>query len=193
MSTANLAAIVVVVLLAFVNIFGVGLGAVIQNIFTSAKAISLAALILLAFTVGRTAEAWNANFGAGLRVLEKRGMEFAAPGAGGRGRPDGAGEPGGDSGGGAGGIAVLRGCVEQHHVYGRGSEESEAQFPLSLILGTGFVLTVYFLVSLGYLLVLPMHGDPHGATVAARGIQYAAEDRVATAALGQIFHSAAHG
>jgi len=65
LSTANLAAIVVVVLLAFVNIFGVGLGAAIQNIFTSAKAISLAALILLAFTVGRTAEAWNANFGAG--------------------------------------------------------------------------------------------------------------------------------
>ena len=32
--------------------------------------------------------------------------------------------------------------------------------PLSLILGTGFVLTVYFLASLAYLLVLPMHGDP---------------------------------
>jgi APA family basic amino acid/polyamine antiporter len=61
--------------------------------------------------------------------------------------------------------------------------------PLSLILGTGFVLTVYFLVSLGYLLVLPMHGDPNGATVMARGIQYATEDRVATAALEQIFHS----
>ena len=42
--------------------------------------------------------------------------------------------------------------------------------PLSLVLGTGFVLTVYFLVSLGYLLVLPMHGDPNGATVMARGI-----------------------
>jgi APA family basic amino acid/polyamine antiporter len=62
--------------------------------------------------------------------------------------------------------------------------------PLSLILGTGFVLTVYFLVSVGYLLVLPMHGDPHGGTIAARGIQYAAEDRVATAVLGQVFHSA---
>jgi APA family basic amino acid/polyamine antiporter len=58
--------------------------------------------------------------------------------------------------------------------------------PLSLILGTGFVLTVYFLVSVGYLLVLPMHGDPNGTTVIARGIQYASEDRVATAALGQI-------
>jgi APA family basic amino acid/polyamine antiporter len=61
--------------------------------------------------------------------------------------------------------------------------------PLSLILGTGFVLTVYFLVSLSYLIVLPLHGDPNGATVAARGIQYASEDRVATAALGQIFQT----
>jgi basic amino acid/polyamine antiporter, APA family len=38
--------------------------------------------------------------------------------------------------------------------------------------------------------VLPMHGDPNGATIFARGVQYAAEDRVGTAALEQIFHSA---
>ena len=61
--------------------------------------------------------------------------------------------------------------------------------PLSLVLGTGFVLTAYFLASLGYLMVLPMHGDPHGVTVLARGVQYAAEDRVGTAVLEQIFHS----
>jgi APA family basic amino acid/polyamine antiporter len=51
------------------------------------------------------------------------------------------------------------------------------------------VLTIYFLASLGYILVLPLHGDPNGATVLARGVQYAAEDRVGTAALEQIFHS----
>jgi APA family basic amino acid/polyamine antiporter len=34
-----------------------------------------------------------------------------------------------------------------------------------------------------------MQGDPHGATVMARGIQHATEDRVATAVLEQIFHS----
>lgn len=61
--------------------------------------------------------------------------------------------------------------------------------PLSLILGAGFVLTAYFLASLGYLLVLPLHGDPHGVTTMARGLQYASEDRVATAALEVIFHS----
>ncbi len=59
--------------------------------------------------------------------------------------------------------------------------------PLSLVLGTGFVSTVYFLASLGYMLVLPLHGDAHGTTVLARGIQYASEDRVGTAALEQMF------
>ena len=64
-NTANLTGIVIVIFLAVVNIFGVKLGALIQNVFTTAKALSLAALILLAFTVGRNATAWEANFGAG--------------------------------------------------------------------------------------------------------------------------------
>jgi basic amino acid/polyamine antiporter, APA family len=60
--------------------------------------------------------------------------------------------------------------------------------PLSLVLGTGFVITVYILASLVYIMVLPMHGDPHGATALARGVQNATEDRIATAALDQMFH-----
>ena len=128
-NTANLTGIVVVVFLAIVNIFGVRLGALIQNVFTSAKALSLAALILLAFTVGRNATAWEANFGAAGAVLEECRVEFAAPGAGGRWRADGAGEPGGDSGRGAGGVAVFGRCVEQHYVYGgRGEESASAIF-----------------------------------------------------------------
>jgi APA family basic amino acid/polyamine antiporter len=190
LSTANLAAIAVVVLLAFVNIFGVGLGAAIQNIFTSAKAISLAALIVLAFAVGRTAEAWNANFGAGLGEFWKNSGWSSLH----------------EVQVGAGGphvlvnMAVILAVVQVGSLFSADAwnnitytagevKNPKRNLPLSLILGTGFVLTVYFLVSLGYLLVLPMHGDPHGATVAARGIQYAAEDRVATAVLGQIFHS----
>ena len=70
-NTANLTGIVIVFLLAFVNMFGVKLGAMIQNVFTSAKALSLAALVLLALTVGRNATAWTANFGAGLSEFWK--------------------------------------------------------------------------------------------------------------------------
>jgi basic amino acid/polyamine antiporter, APA family len=39
-NTANLTGIVIVVFLAVVNIFGVKLGALIQNVFTTAKALS---------------------------------------------------------------------------------------------------------------------------------------------------------
>jgi APA family basic amino acid/polyamine antiporter len=62
--------------------------------------------------------------------------------------------------------------------------------PLSLVLGTGVVLGLYILANFVYLFALPLHGDPHGVTLAARGIQYAPDDRVATAALQQIFSNA---
>jgi APA family basic amino acid/polyamine antiporter len=190
-STANLVGIAVVLFLAVVNIFGVKLGAMIQNIFTSAKALSLAALILLAFTVGRNATAWNANFGPGLSQFWKNANWGTL-------HPVQVG---------VGGPIVLVNLLVILAVVQVGSlfsadawnnitftagevKNPKRNIPLSLILGTGFVLTVYFLVSLGYMLVLPMHGDPTGATAMARGIQHATEDRVATAALAQVFHSA---
>lgn len=190
-STANLAGIAVVVFLAIVNIFGVRLGALIQNIFTSAKALSLAALILLAFTIGRSAEAWQANFGPGLSAFWRNaGWRSLHPVQVGVGGPIALVN-----------VVVILAVVQVGSLFSADAwnnitftagevRNPRRNIPLSLILGTGFVLVVYFLVSLGYLLVLPMHGDPHGATVAARGIQYASEDRVATAVLAAIFHSA---
>jgi APA family basic amino acid/polyamine antiporter len=189
-STANLTGILIVFFLAIVNIFGVRLGALIQNVFTSAKAISLAALILLAFTVGRNATAWEANFGAGWgEFWRNAGWSSLHPVQ-----------------VGVGGPMVLVNLVVILAVVQVGSlfsadawnnitftagevKNPRRNIPLSLVLGTGFVLMVYFLVSLGYLLVLPMHGDVNGATVMARGIQHATEDRVATAVLEQVFHS----
>ncbi len=189
-STANLTAIVVVIFLAVVNIFGVKLGALIQNIFTTAKALSLAGLILLAFTVGRNTTAWEANFGAGWSEFWRNaGRSSLHPVTVGVGGP----------------IVlvnlfVILAVVQVGSLFSADAwnnvtftagevKNPRRNIPLSLILGTGFVLTVYFLVSLGYLLVLPMHGDAEGATVMARGIQHATEDRVATAVLEQIFHS----
>lgn len=189
-NTANLTGIVIVLFLAIVNIFGVKLGALIQNIFTTAKALSLAALILLAFTVGRNATALEANFGANWRPFwQNAGWGSLHPVQ-----------------VGVGGPMVLVNMVVILAVVQVGSlfsadawnnitftagevKNPKRNIPLSLILGVGFVLVVYFLASLAYILVLPMHGDPHGATVLARGVQYAAEDRVGTAALEQIFHS----
>ena len=190
-NTANLTGIVVVFFLAIVNIFGVRLGSLIQNVFTSAKALSLAALVLLTFTVGRNATAWAANFGPGLSQFWRNGgWNSLHPIQVGIGGPIVLVN-----------LAVVVAAVQVGSLFSSDAwnnvtftageiKNPRRNIPLSLVLGTGFVLTVYFLVSLGYILVLPLHGDPNGATVLARGVQYASEDRVATAALEQIFGSA---
>jgi APA family basic amino acid/polyamine antiporter len=186
-NTANLTGIIVVIFLAVVNIFGVKLGALIQNVFTTTKALSLAALILIAFAVGRNATAWHANFGA--EFWKNAGWSSLHPVQVGVGGPIVLVN-----------LLVILALVQVGSLFSADAwnnvtftagevKNPRRNIPLSLILGTGFVLTVYFLVSLSYLLVLPMAGDPHGATVMARGIQYATEDRVATAVLEQIFHS----
>jgi len=59
--------------------------------------------------------------------------------------------------------------------------------PLSLLAGTGLVLLLYCLTNVAYLCLLPLSGAAAGATVAARGMQYATDDRVATAAAYMIF------
>ncbi len=55
--------------------------------------------------------------------------------------------------------------------------------PLSLIYGTILVSIIYFLVNMAYVQALPVRGDAAGITATARGIQFATEDRVATAAM----------
>jgi len=59
--------------------------------------------------------------------------------------------------------------------------------PLSLASGTGVVLLLYVLCNFVYLSVLPLAGDAAAGTIAGRGIQFASEDRVATAVMEQAF------
>jgi APA family basic amino acid/polyamine antiporter len=59
--------------------------------------------------------------------------------------------------------------------------------PISLALGTGVVIALYIACNVIYLNVLPLYGSVDGATILQRGIQHATEDRVATAALTQMF------
>ena len=59
--------------------------------------------------------------------------------------------------------------------------------PLSLALGVGIVTLIYILCNVSYLSVLPLSGNPQSAAAAERGIQFAASDRVGTAAAEQIF------
>ena len=146
--------------------------------------------MVLGFTIGRNATAWEANFGAGWsQFWQNAGWHSLHPVQVGVGGPMVMVN-----------LLVVLAVVQVGSLFSSDAwnnitftagevKNPKRNIPLSLVLGTGFVLTVYFLASLAYILVLPMHGDPHGATVLARGVQYAAEDRVGTAALEQIFHS----
>jgi APA family basic amino acid/polyamine antiporter len=59
--------------------------------------------------------------------------------------------------------------------------------PLSLALGAGTVQLLYLLCNFAYLNLLPMHGSAEASSVIGRGIQYASQDRVATAAMEWVF------
>jgi len=188
LSTANLAGILVVLFVAAVNICGVRFGALLQNVFTVAKALSLAGLVVLGFTVGRNSAAIAANFGSHWNEFWRNaGWHSLHPVQ-----------------VGAQGPIVLVGTIVILAVVQTGSlfsadawnnvtftageiKNPRRNVPLSLAFGVGFVLVVYFLASTAYILVLPLHGNPHGATVFARGVQYASEDRIGATVLQQIF------
>jgi basic amino acid/polyamine antiporter, APA family len=179
LNTQNLIAILVVVALSLINIFGVKTGALIQNIFTSAKVAALLGLALFGLFRGRNALALAANFhghfwdNAGLRILH-------------------------DIGGG-----VLVGTITVIAVAQVGSlfsadawnnvtftagevKNPSRNLPLSLALGTGIVIALYIACNFIYLNALPFQGSPAGATILERGIKYAAEDRVGTAVMTQM-------
>jgi basic amino acid/polyamine antiporter, APA family len=187
-STANLTGMMVVAFVAAVNIRGVEFGAMVQNVFTVAKALSLAGLVILGFTIGRNSVAIAANFGehwsqfwrnAGWSSLHPVQVGAQGPIV-------------------LVNLIVILGVVQVGSLFSSDAwnnvtftageiRNPKRNIPLSLVMGTGFVLTTYILASAAYILVLPLHGDPHGATIVARGVQYASEDRIGAAVLEQIF------
>jgi len=191
LNTQNLVAVLVITLLSIINVFGVKLGAAIQNVFTVAKMAALLGLVLLGLFWGRNAMAFAANFGSKFwRNAGPHSLHAVQVGG--------------------GGPTVLIGMIAIVAVAQVGSlfsadawnnitftagevKNSHRNLPLSLAIGTGVVILLYTLANFGYLAVLPLKGDPSGATILARGIQYASEDRVATAVVEQIVGPAGAG
>jgi APA family basic amino acid/polyamine antiporter len=66
-------------------------------------------------------------------------------------------------------------------------KDAKRNLPRALAMGTGLVTILYILANFAYLSVLPLQGDTSGATVVERGIQFATQDRVGTAAAEVIF------
>jgi APA family basic amino acid/polyamine antiporter len=189
LNTQNLMAILLVIALSIINVFGVKTGAAIQNIFTSAKVAALLGLILVGLFKGREAVALAANFGANF-WQNVHGMHALQVGSNGP-------------------IAMV-GALTIVAVAQTGSLFSadawnnvtftagevinpKRNLPLSLAIGTGTVITLYVACNFVYLNILPLAGSADGATILQRGIQHATEDRVATAALSQMFGSIGAG
>ena len=184
LNTQNLMAIVIVIFLSALNVFGVKTGALVQNIFTFAKTSALLALVIVGVIVGRNAQAVAANFGnfwhhAGLSAQHAVQV-------------------------GVGGPMVLVGTITILAVAQVGSlfsadawnnvtftagevKNPSRNLPLSLALGTGIVILLYIAANFVYLSVLPLNGSATGATILDRGIKYATEDRVGTAVMQQMF------
>jgi len=179
LNTQNLLGIIIILILTLVNVFGIRTGAVIQNIFTISKVSALLGLVLVGIFVGRQPQAIAENFGHFWHNAGWSTLHQIQPGVW------------------VGTLTVL--CVAQvgslfsadawnNVTFTAGEVKNPSRnLPLSLALGTGTVIALYVAVNFIYLSVLPLHGDPNGATVLARGIQYATDERVGTAAMFQMF------
>jgi len=184
LNTQNLVAIIIIVALTVVNVFGIKTGAAIQNVFTFAKTAALLGLVIAGALIFRNPAAIAANFSDFWRMGPGHAdIGIASPFL----------------------LVITLVAVAQvgslfsadawNNVTFTAGEVKDPRrnLPLSLALGTGTVIGLYVLANFAYLNVLPMRGDPHGASVIARGIQYATEDRVATAAMIAMFGAAGGG
>jgi APA family basic amino acid/polyamine antiporter len=173
----NFLAIASIVLLTWLNTRGLRVGKIVQNVFTVAKTAALAGLVLLGVffstEVARSANFTNFWRNASLGTLHPY-------------PPD---QPTWFIGTitlvGVAMVGSLFAADAWNNVTFTAAEvkNPSRNLPLALALGTGLVILLYIMVNVGYLRILPMAGDPNGTTTLARGIEFAADGRVATAAV----------
>jgi basic amino acid/polyamine antiporter, APA family len=182
LSVQQLVGILLIVFLTIINMQGVRLGKIIQNVFTSAKTLSLFGLIVLCVFVGHNAAAISDNFG---HLWTVRGAQAIEPGASFlRGWV-----PTVTAASGAFGLFVALAVSQVGSLFSAdawnniGFTAAEVKNPkrdvaLSMAFGTTIVITLYVLANLAYLCAMPL-----------AQIQNAPDDRVASAALAAIFGS----
>ncbi len=168
LSTAQLVAIGVIALLTWTNSRGLEYGKIVQNLFTSAKTVALAALIVAGLVLGWNAGAVKANFT----------HPFAL----------GAYDPSlGVAAAGFFGLIVALSVAQSGSLFSADSwhdvtivagevQNPRRNLPRAMVLGVTAVIGLYLLANVAYLMVLPLEA-----------IQHAPADRVATAMLQQIF------
>lgn len=168
LSAAQLLAILIITLLTWTNCQGVHYGKIVQNLFTSAKVLALAALILAGLIFSNRGVV-AANFGHLWNTYSPRPLTDAVSALTGWGM-----------------FAAI--CVSQsgslfsadswHDITFAAGEVKNPGWtmPRALLIGTVSVTGLYLLANIAYLLVLPF-----------TAVQHAPDDRVATAMLQAIF------
>jgi APA family basic amino acid/polyamine antiporter len=171
LSTQQLAGILVIVLLTAINSRGVTIGKVIQNTFTAAKVLSLAALIGLGIVCARHGADFHGFWTPHDVAPIKSDLAFVPT----------------VSALGAIGLAVAICAAQVGSLFSSDAwnnitfiagevKDPKRNIPRSLLLGTALVIALYLLVNAAYLCMLPL-----------AAIQHAPDDRVATAAIGTVF------
>src|ERR1700726_461054 len=180
LSVQQLVGVLMIIFLTYLNTRGVKLGKWIQNIFTSAKMLSLLGLILICVFVARNALAIADNFS---HLWAIRGAQTIEPGVGFlRGVL-----PTVTAASGWYGLLIALAVAQVGSLFSAdawnniGFTAAEVKNPkrdvaLSMAFGTVIVITLYCLANLAYLCALPLSH-----------IQNAPDDRVATAALAAVF------
>ncbi|MBL7815874.1 MAG: amino acid permease [Saprospiraceae bacterium] len=176
-------ALFVIVLLTYINVQGIKLGKWVQNIFTITKIGALLGLIFLGLVMGWGSTAWQSNLaalGQAAKVtvvnrqvemiplsnlslmLSALGLAMIGP--------------------------IFSSSAWNTITYTAGEIQNPSRnIPLSLFLGTLLVSVLYWLANLSYLMLLPAVGSPEGTDAFSRGIAFAANERVGTAAAEMIF------
>jgi len=182
-TSAQVTAVLCIVVLTWVNLMGLREGKTVQNVFTLTKTAALIGIILLGILVVRNHEAlasnlsnfWSATWthvkGEGVEYIETlSGWKiFTAIGA--------------------ASVGSLFASDSWHDVAITAGEvvNPKKTLPRSLALGVILVTVLYILTNVAYVLLLPVVGNPNASDVIGRGIQFAAADRVGTAAASMIF------
>lgn len=184
---AHLVAVGLIFLLTFWNTKGVEGGAWVAKVFTSAKLLALFALIILGLYVGFNTGVLDMNFTdtwtASRTTVADDGGVASTPLAG-------------------IGLMMVLGFTMINSLFSSdawnnvtfiaGEIRNPAKnIPRSLILGTAIVTVLYLLANLAYLSLLPLKGSPEGADALSRGIQFAQNERIGSAAASMIFGTSA--
>lgn len=184
----HVVAVLLIVFLTFVNSRGVEGGSLVQRIFTSAKLLALFALIVLGIGIGIGSGTLEANFtdmwSAAQTTQDVDSKVWSTTVLGGL------------------SLLAVFGTTMINSLFSSDAwnnvtfiageiKEPQRNIPRSLMLGTTIVTVLYILANVAYLCLLPLKGSPDGADAVARGMQFATEGRVGTAAATVIFGNVA--